>query len=353
MARTAIIYDKAYLKHDSGRNHPERKERLIAIMSALEERGLLASPEVRLIKPKQAVEEDLLLAHTREYINEIKRFSELGGGPLTVDTAGSKDTFDVALLAVGGALSAADLVMRGEVKNAFAFIRPPGHHASSAMARGFCFFNNIVILGEYLRKNHGLKRILCVDVDVHHGNGTQDLTYDKNYFLYLGLHQDGRTLYPGTGSIHEIGAAKGRGYNINIPFPPGTGDETYLSALKEVLIPLSEQYKPQIILVSWGFDTHIFDHLASLNLTSQGCSRVAEVLLEVADNHSDGRLIALLEGGYNLDALSRGAVNVVSKMAGINNQIQDNTVEEPSSVREYMKKVLEQLKQNLKDFWTF
>ena len=353
MARTAIIYDKYYLKHDSGRNHPERKERLIAIMNGLEERGLLASPEVKLIEPRPATEEDLLLVHPKEYINEIKRFSELGGGPLTMDTAGSKDTFNAALLAVGGGLVAADLVMKGEVKNAFAFVRPPGHHASSAMARGFCFFNNIVILGEYLRKSHGLERILCVDVDTHHGNGTQDLTYDKSFFLYLGLHQDGRTLYPGSGFIHEIGVGEGRGYNINIPFPPGTGDETYLSALKEVLVPLSEQYKPQIILVSWGFDTHVFDHLASLNLTSQGYSRIAEVLLEVADKHSNGRLIALLEGGYNLDALSRGAVNVVSKMAGINNLLEDNAVEEPSSVREYMKKVLVQLKQNLKDFWVF
>ncbi len=353
MARTAVIYSKDYLKHDSGRNHPERKERLIAIMNGLEERGLLENPKVRLIIPTSATEEDLLLVHPREYVNEIKRFSELGGGPLTMDTAGSKDTFDVALLAVGGALNAADLVMKGDVRNAFALIRPPGHHASSAIARGFCFFNNIVILGEYLRKNHGTERILCIDVDTHHGNGTQDITYDKNYFLYLGLHQDGRTLYPGTGSIHEIGVAEGRGYNINIPFPPGTGDETYLHALKEILIPLSEQYEPQIILVSWGFDTHVYDHLASLNLTSQGYSRIAEILLEVADKHSNGKMIALLEGGYNLDALSRGTANVVSKMAGIDDEVQDKVVEEPPSLREYIKKVLKQLKQNLKDFWTF
>ncbi|MHA1238502.1 MAG: histone deacetylase family protein [Candidatus Odinarchaeia archaeon] len=353
MAITGLVYSDEYLKHNTGLYHPERKERLLVIMEELKRRGILDNKNLSLIQPVEASIENIQLIHVPEHIERIREFCQLGGGPMTPDTIASAETFKVALLAVGGALTAAEKILNNEIKNAFALVRPPGHHATRSVAQGFCFFNNIAILAEYLHKLKNFSRILILDVDVHHGNGTQDIFYDKNYVLYFGMHQDGRTLYPGTGFINEIGVGEGEGYNINIPLPPGTGSESYLNCLKEIFIPVVDQYKPEIILVSWGFDAHFQDNIAALELSSQCFGEIAEIVLASAEKYCNGNVIALLEGGYSLSALPRCAYNVISSMLGLNERITDDAPEEDSSIKKYVGNVLNELKKKLSAFWNF
>ncbi|MHC1575131.1 MAG: histone deacetylase family protein [Candidatus Methanogasteraceae archaeon] len=304
---TSIVYHPDYLLHATG-NHPERKERLIAIMQLIEETGI----DLRRIKPEPASIEEIRHVHDPDYISKVREYSKREI-PLDPDTILCKDSYRAALLAAGGMIRAIDLAAGGE--SAFALVRPPGHHALPDRGMGFCLFNNLAIGVRHAQKI-GYDRVLVVDWDVHHGNGTQYTFYDDPSVFYFSVHQYPH--YPGTGSSDETGAEAGQGYTLNVPLPAGSGDAAYTRAFEEILMPAASRFYPDIILVSAGFDAHIDDPLAGMAVTTEGFGRMASIVSSIADRCCEGRLAVTLEGGYDLHALSHSVVRVLEVMgAGV------------------------------------
>ena len=297
--RVGLVYDPIYLEHDTG-NHVERADRLRAIMGLLEQEHVLE--KLIQFKPRPATVDEIKLAHSHEYISRIEKMAQMGGGWLDADTVMSSRSYEVALYAVGGVLTAVDEVLKREVNSAFALVRPPGHHATYWQAMGFCLFNNVVIAAKYALTRHNLDRILIVDYDVHHGNGTQDAFYTVPHVLYFSTHQF--PLYPGTGSLSEKGEKGGTGKIINVPLPPGCGDSEFVRVFHEVLAPAARLFKPELILVSAGYDAHWKDMLASMRLSTTGFARLARILKRLADELCQGKIVFTLEGGYHLQALA-------------------------------------------------
>lgn len=310
---TALIYSEKYLQHNPGPGHPERPERLSAIVEALKKNGLWDSPKARVVEPKQATREDIELAHDSEHVSLVKKLSAIEE-PIDGDTPVHKNTYELALLAAGGAIEAGRMVMSGGFQNAFALVRPPGHHATRAHGGGFCYFNNIAVMIERMKRDFGLKRIFVIDWDAHNGNGTQDIFYEDPSVLYMSLHQHPLTLYPGTGYADEIGSGDGEGYTVNMPMKPGSGDAEYAAVMREIFVPLCEQFKPEIFAVSAGFDSHADDPLTNLQLSTRAYGWLASLVVEQAKQLCKGRAIFLLEGGYDLKNLSESVVNVVKAM---------------------------------------
>ncbi len=298
---TSIIYHPDYLLHETG-NHPERKERLLAIMHLIEESEI----DLHKIKPEPASIEEMQYVHDPEYINKVKEYSEREI-PLDPDTVLCRESYHAALLAAGGMISAVD------DGRAFALVRPPGHHALSDRGMGFCLFNNIAIGARHAQRT-GYDRVLVVDWDVHHGNGTQHIFYDDPSVFYFSVHQYPH--YPGTGSAGETGSGAGQGYTLNVPLPAGSGDAEYVNVFKNILIPAALGFDPDIVLVSAGFDAHIDDPLAGMAVTTAGFGRMASIVSSIADRCCDGRLAITLEGGYDLNALSHSVLAVLKVMAG-------------------------------------
>jgi len=306
MAKTGFVYHKDYLKHLTGPRHPERPERLEGIIKSIENNSLMS--KLIKIEPVKAELEWVMEIHTQDYVEHVKDSCERGEIFLdSGDTGICRDSYEVALLAVGGCLKAADAVMEGKVNNAFCAVRPPGHHAEKEQAMGFCIFNNIAILARYLQKKYGLCKILIVDWDVHHGNGTQNAFYNDDSVFYFSIHQFPH--YPGTGIGSEKGDGKGLGYSLNVPVSYGAGDKDYIKAFKEILEPNALQYKPDFVLISAGFDAHSNDPLSGICLSEKGFEVITKIVKEIADECCKGRLVSVLEGGYDLDALVR-SVNV-------------------------------------------
>ena len=268
MNKTAVIFSPKYYQHNPGRDHPETAKRLGTVVNELKSGRLSRSKNWQFVAPEKARIEDVELVHDIDYIKFVETLCKSGGGLIDLeDTVVSPKSFDVALYAVGGTLKAVNLVMEKEFKNAFALVRPPGHHAEKFYAKGFCIFNNVAIAAGHLLKKFNLQRILILDIDAHHGNGTQETFYGTNKVLYISLHQNPRA-FSGTGFIDEIGEGEGIGYNVNIPFPFRTGDQIYLKAMREIVTPITCQYKPQFILVSAGLDGHYTDPVANLSLSA-------------------------------------------------------------------------------------
>jgi acetoin utilization deacetylase AcuC-like enzyme len=317
MAKTAIVFTPKYYAHDTGPRHPESPQRLKAIMKELKRLGWLStSRSFALIEPKKARTGDLQLTHASEHIQLVKRICRQGGGLLDLgDTVVSHESFDVACYAAGGAMKAVDLVMGGTFRNAFALVRPPGHHAGESYAAGFCVFNNVAIAAAHLIREYGLDRIMILDIDAHHGNGTQEIFYDTKKVLYLSLHEDPRE-FPGTGFIDETGRNEGLGYNVNIPFPFKTGDTVYLKAIDEIATPIARQYDPQFVLMSVGYDGYYKDPVAKLNLSTSAFALVFKKILDAASNLCEGKFAAVLEGGYTIKRLGALAAATLSRMAG-------------------------------------
>jgi acetoin utilization deacetylase AcuC-like enzyme len=306
---TGLLYDPRYLDHDPGRGHPECRERLTRTLAHLE--TLPWFPDLVRVPALPAAEEWIRTIHSPAYIRRAEEACAGGAGILdTPDVGVSRGSFEAALLAAGGALGLADAVMEGRVRNGFGLLRPPGHHAERDFAMGFCLFNNIAILAEYLRRKHGLERILILDWDVHHGNGTQHAFEEDPGVLYVSLHQ--YPFYPGTGAVWETGKGRGAGATLNCPMRAGSGDAEYEEAFRSKILPKIEAFRPDIILVSAGFDAHARDPLAQINLSSPFFAWMTERAVEAADRHARGRLIALLEGGYNLDVLPECIANHLS-----------------------------------------
>lgn len=319
---TAIIYSPKCLEHKTGNQHPERPQRLMAIVNGIEKSGLLNNNNIKVVRPEPASIEDLKLVHESEYIERVKSICESGGGLLDEETQVSRESFEAARAAAGGALEAVRGVISGEFANAFAIVRPPGHHAGPARSEGFCIFNNAAIAAKYLIRDWGLKRIIILDIDAHHGNGTQELFYDDSSVLYISIHEE-PIEFPRTGFIWEVGEGEGRGYTINIPLPYGSGDPSFWKSLKTIVLPIAAQYKPQFMLVSAGFDGYYRDYIADLSLSAYIYPRIFQLILDFAYRVCDGRMAAILEGGYNIWLLRRVVVACVAKMAGLTIKIKD------------------------------
>ncbi len=294
-----VVYDPIYLEHDTGQ-HVENAARLTEIMKRLEEASLMA--KLVSIPPRAASMDELSAVHAPGYIPYVENFARKGGGWLDADTLLSPGSYNAAIYAAGGLIEAVDGVMRGEVDSAFALVRPPGHHATRWEAMGFCLFNNIAIAAKHALNSHGLERILIVDFDVHHGNGTQDTFYNDPGVLYFSTHQ--YPFYPGSGHFDEIGAGPGEGCTVNVPLPGWCGDSDYLSVFEEVLTPVARRFNPELVLVSAGYDAHWSDQIAGMQLSVTGFARMIGILKRLADELCHGRIVLALEGGYNLSALA-------------------------------------------------
>lgn len=302
LKKTGFIYHGTYLKHDTGKNHPESADRLRAIIKILKEKGTLS--ELIHIKPSPALLEWITTIHTSEYVKEVEKSCQDGKSYLhSADTIISASSYEAACLAVGGVLEAIDAVMDGKVQNAFCAIRPPGHHALKNKAMGFCLFNNVAIGARYIQKKYGLSKVLIVDWDVHHGNGTQDTFYNDPSVLYFSIHQ--YPFYPGSGSEEEKGAGKGFGYNINVPLSAGCGNEEYIKAFEEKLKPEALEFNPDFVIISAGFDAYKDDPLGGMKVTTKGFAKMTRIVKEIAEEYCNGRIVSVLEGGYNLDGLAR------------------------------------------------
>ena len=307
MAQTGVIYHPIYMKHYTN-DHPERKERLAAILEKIESSNL----DLEFITPKPATLDQVETIHTRGYIEQVKTMCEKGGGYLDLDTVVSKESYNAALMAAGGVITGVDEVL-GDVDNAFALVRPPGHHALPNRGMGFCIFNNVAIGAKHAQKR-GLGKVLIVDWDVHHGNGTNAMFYADPSVLYFSVHQSPH--YPGSGRAKEVGMEEGEGFTVNVPIPRGTGNSGYLMVFEEILKPIALEFDPDIVLVSAGQDIHQRDPLGGMEVSTEGFMAIAEVVKKIADTCCDGRLVASLEGGYNLAALSDSVIAVLRAFKG-------------------------------------
>jgi acetoin utilization deacetylase AcuC-like enzyme len=301
MARVGLVYDPLYLEHDTG-GHPEKAERLRAIMTLLEESSLRS--KLTSVAANDATLADLELVHEPEMIRWVREQVEGGSRALDMDTAVSSRSYEAALRAAGGCLRATDAVLAGDIDSAFCLVRPPGHHATPDHAMGFCLFNNVAIATRHAIERRGLERVAIADFDVHHGNGSQDVFYSDPRVLYLSTHES--PLYPGTGSWREAGTGPGLGFTVNVPLPMESGDQQYRHAFETVLLPALRRFRPQLLLVSAGFDGHFADSLAWMSLSCAGYYELALMLRQAADELCDGRIIFSLEGGYDLTALAWG-----------------------------------------------
>lgn len=312
MNKTALIYDPVFLEHKTGANHPEKPERLLAILGHLKETGILS--KLTQLRPRKARLDEISTVHVKDYVRELKGFTEMGGGHLDLDTVVSKNSFKAASYAAGACLTGVQKLLEGEFNNIFALVRPPGHHARSNWGMGFCLFNNLAIAARYAQKL-GLKKVLILDFDAHHGNGIQDIFYSDPSVLYISTHN--HPFYPGTGFLNDVGIGEGKGYTVNFPLSSKAGDEMFAKIFKEIVIPIVEQFKPDIIMLAAGFDAHHSDPLGGLGLTSKGYSKITKIMLELAGQLCKGRLLVSLEGGYDLIALSYSVATVINEMAGL------------------------------------
>ena len=316
VCRTAVVFSQKYYRHNPGRTHPESAKRLYSIITDVEKHRSSEKERWRFIEPVKASIAEVELVHGLEYIKLVEAVCRNGGGLLDLgDTVVSPESYEVALYAVGGTLRAVKLVAKNEFENAFAFVRPPGHHASKFRACGFCIFNNVAISAEYLVRKLGLERVVILDIDAHHGNGTQESFYQSDRVLYVSLHED-PTGFPGTGFAGEIGEAAGLGYTVNVPLPYGTSDQVYLKAFDEIVDPIVRDYAPQFLLVSAGLDGHYSDPVGQLALSASCYGQVYDRILRLAREVCHGKVVSVLEGGYSLRWVGRIGGEIVCKLSG-------------------------------------
>lgn len=301
MGKTGLVYHPAYLEHDMGMGHPESPNRLRAIVQQLEQSGTMA--QLTRIAPRMAEDDWIVKVHTAAYLASLKQHAPASGRvSLDPDTSMSPGSLTAAYLAAGGALAGVDAIMNREVEHVFCAVRPPGHHAEANRAMGFCLLNNVAIAARYAQKKYGLSRVLIVDWDVHHGNGTQHSFEDDPSVLFFSTHQFPH--YPGTGRESEHGRGAGEGSTINVPMEAGGGDDEYRAVFHHVLVPAADEFKPELVIISAGFDAHKDDPLASMGLTEAGYADLTGIVAGIARRHAQGRILSSLEGGYNLEALA-------------------------------------------------
>ncbi|MFW9970314.1 MAG: histone deacetylase [Candidatus Odinarchaeota archaeon] len=358
---TGIVYDDIYLEHKIG-THVESHERLIAIMDFLKEKKILENPNFRIIKPRKANLDQIRYVHSEKMIKEIQEICELSSKTqrlqyIDMDTIASPKTYEASLFSVGGNLQAADEILNGNINNAFALVRPPGHHSNSHRFAGFCIFNNIAVTVEYLFREKGVKRVAIIDWDCHHGNGTQDIFYggSKSEFgelVIFNSHQYGY-FYPGTGNFDEIGYGKGAGKIINYPMPAGSADDVIPIYVKEIINPICEEFKPEFILISAGFDTHWTDQLTNMNWTYQAPAEYLKEIKKIAQKYANGRILITLEGGYQVDKQARAVYNCLRVLnSEDNNLIKEEARTSGQKLLDYYNiRLIPALKEILSSYW--
>ena len=316
-----IVYHPIYLRHETD-GHPESADRLRAIIGLLLRRGYLAgdadhvaSGDAILLQPSPVPLPLLSKVHSPALIEELRRIAETGGGWIDPDTVVSSHTYEAALYAAGAMVCGLDAIYRGTVESAFALVRPPGHHATRSASMGFCIFNNVAVAAQYALDACGARKVLIVDWDLHHGNGTQSSFYDDPRVLYFSTHQ--YPFFPGTGAVTERGTGAGVGYTVNVPFTSGVGNRGALLAFTEVLVPVARRFRPDLVLVSAGYDTHWRDPLGGLCVTEGGFFAMAQIVRMLAQEMCGGRLLLTLEGGYDFDALAEGVVATLEALQGL------------------------------------
>ena len=336
MGKPVVVIDQGYLKHLPGESHPERPERIQVLLDLA---GGLDRQKFLLVPPTAASRADVEHTHGAEYVRLIESTSTVNRFALDGDTITCRDSFAVGLLAVGGFLTLLDRVAAKESSRGFALVRPPGHHALRNRAMGFCLFNTMAIGAEYLKRTYGATKIMIMDWDVHHGNGTQDAFYDDPTVLFISSHQ--YPFYPGTGAINEVGAGAGEGFTINIPLPAGCADTEYLQVFQDIVAPAAEKFKPEWILVSAGFDPHRRDPLAGMGVTEEGFGAMARILLSLANRFADARIAFLLEGGYDLAGLRNSVAAVLQAMCEENPPLPERLPLAQSRIEPLIKRVLQ------------
>ncbi len=341
MLKTALVADRNYTKHFAGRAHPDRPQRIEAMMAMTQR---LTRGGLGFHSPREATIDEIALCHGREYIAMVARTAALERYDFDPDTHASRDTFKTALLAAGGVLTAVEAVIDGEADNAFAIVRPPGHHALPERAMGFCFFNSVAIAARWLIGGRGLRRVMIVDWDLHHGNGSQEIFYESPEVLYVSTHQFPH--YPGTGSLQELGFGAGAGYTVNVPMPATFGDAEYLRAFDELLLPIGRKFKPEFILVSAGFDCHFRDPLGAMRVSEDGFAAMTRRVKRLAAECCGGRMAAALEGGYDLQALAASGEAVIEELG----RESDERIA-PAQGGDRVMPIIDRARSNLAAFW--
>jgi len=350
--KVGIAYHEKYCQYDLGPGHPFRGDRFVNTMRLFEEQGLFRLPNVTMLEPKPVTKQDLLKVHDKDYVDLIFRLAEKSK-PYDVETPVSPQILEAARLIIGGAMEAGKAVYEGKVERAVA-LGCGYHHAGRNYGGGFCLFNDIAVLVEHLRDKYELKRALIIDYDVHFGNGTSDIYYSDSSVLYISLHQDPRTIYPGTGFVEQVGKSAGEGYNVNVPLPPGTGDQMYLYALKEIFIPLAEEFKPDLIVANGGSDPHFADTLGSLRLTVDGFFNLSQTIAHTAEKVCQNKLVLMPGSGYNPTVLPPCWFALTAGVVGLETIDVGDPYTPPvesDMARRTVKNTLANLKQILKKYW--
>jgi len=345
--KTGIVKDKRYLLHSAGFSHPESPERLAGIYEMLDNPAM--SWKFTQIEAREATHDEIATVHSPSYVDFIASTAGKDCVMLDADTITSPETYSIAKLAVGGVCNAIDHVIDGSVDNAFAFVRPPGHHAGRDTAAGFCIFNNVAIGAMHAILKHRLKRVMIVDWDLHHGNGTQSIFYREPRVLYFSTHQYPH--YPGTGSLQEIGQGKGEGYTINVPMRAGATDASYVNIFRKILEPVALEYQPELLLLSAGFDAYFKDPLGGMRITPDGFAALTRILLNIADVCCRGRLVAVLEGGYHVAGLAKSAKSVLEEMLDENHFSQERFFAMEQDIDENTDQLIRQVTSVVRPFW--
>ncbi|NIP38080.1 MAG: histone deacetylase [Candidatus Dadabacteria bacterium] len=343
MRKVGLSIDELFVKHINSFDHPESPDRVYIINDMLNETGIINN--LTILKTRDATKQEICAVHTEKYFNRIASTKGKAKVFLDQDTSTNPFSYDAAVRASGGVLQAIDEIMDKEIDTAFCIERPPGHHAEADRAMGFCLFNHAAVgVGHLLNK--GLKKVLIIDWDVHHGNGTQHIFEASNNVLFFSTHQF--PFYPGTGAITEHGMDEGKGYTVNVPLSAGMGDKEYIKIFHEILVPAAKQFSPEFIIVSAGFDSYVNDPLGGMNVSADGFSRLTEIVINLSEHLCDGRLLLLLEGGYNLTGLAECTNKVFETL--INYESADETNISDTTAAD---KIIDEVKNNYSGFWTF
>ena len=349
----ALVYHEDYLLHEHTPTHPERRERLQYTMDQLREEGLLNDPAVAITEPTEATDEQIRRVHNKEYVQKLQSMSERGSGMLSRDTHVGTHTWETAKLAAGGVVTGLESVMSGDHDSAFVMARPGGHHAFRYRGHGFCYLNNTAIGLKHIREVFDLDRILIWDWDAHHGDGTESIFYDDPEVLVMSTHQSGRTLFPGTGDVEDVGEGDGEGYNINVPLPPQTGDDEYARVVDEIFWPIARQYDPDLVFIEAGQDNHFTDPITDLGVTAQGYVTLMESAVEAAETLTNGDIVASLAGGYGIEGgLPYTNLAVIASLLGYDTgSIREPAIYEPPSYKPDVDDVIEYVKRVQSEYW--